>query len=93
MRLIYLTDLHGCKWKYNRLYHAVKSFGVKAVINGGDLFPGIDPSDRVDLFPAFLKVISPALILKGFTIPATPATMTSESLIKFLRMSASVILS
>jgi len=39
MKIIYTVDLHGSKWKYERLYKAAKSFDAKVVINGGDMLP------------------------------------------------------
>jgi len=45
MRVLFVTDLHGCKWKYERLLKAAKEFGATIVINGGDMLP-----KEVDLF-------------------------------------------
>jgi Icc-related predicted phosphoesterase len=39
MRVIFVTDLHGCKWKYEQLFKVAKEFGAAIVINGGDLLP------------------------------------------------------
>jgi Icc-related predicted phosphoesterase len=39
MRLLFTTDLHGSKWKFERLLPTAKRYGVDAVINGGDMLP------------------------------------------------------
>src|SRR3989339_1184434 len=39
MKALFVTDLHGCEWKYERLFEAAKELGAEIVINGGDLFP------------------------------------------------------
>jgi len=39
MKILFVTDLHGVKWKYERLFEVAKSSEVKVVINGGDMLP------------------------------------------------------
>jgi Icc-related predicted phosphoesterase len=39
MRILFTTDLHGSKWKYDRLLEAARSSHVDIVINGGDMLP------------------------------------------------------
>ena len=39
MKLLFVTDLHGCRWKYDRLFNAAQEFKADVVINGGDLLP------------------------------------------------------
>lgn len=39
MRVLFVTDLHGSKWKYERLMEAAKGFRADVVINGGDMLP------------------------------------------------------
>jgi Icc-related predicted phosphoesterase len=39
MRLLYVTDLHGCEAKYSAALAAARRAGVAAVINGGDMLP------------------------------------------------------
>jgi len=39
MKLLFATDFHGSKWKYDRLFEIAVSSDVKAVINGGDMLP------------------------------------------------------
>jgi Icc-related predicted phosphoesterase len=39
MKVLFVTDLHGCKWKYERLFEVAKEFQATVVINGGDLLP------------------------------------------------------
>ncbi|MBD3256180.1 MAG: phosphoesterase [Candidatus Lokiarchaeota archaeon] len=38
MKILYITDLHGSKWKYKRSIELAESLKVKAIINGGDMF-------------------------------------------------------
>ena len=40
MRVLFATDLHGSKWKYERLFEVARDFRAKVVINGGDMLPG-----------------------------------------------------
>ena len=39
MKILYSTDLHGDRTKYDRMFDISKSQGVDIAINGGDLFP------------------------------------------------------
>ncbi len=39
MRILFVTDLHGNKQKYERLFKAAKEFGAKVVVNCGDMLP------------------------------------------------------
>ena len=39
MKLLFITDLHGCKWKYERVFEVAKEVRAAIVINGGDLLP------------------------------------------------------
>lgn len=39
MKILFVTDLHGCKWKYERLFEVAKELQPAIVINGGDLLP------------------------------------------------------
>lgn len=39
MRILFVTDLHGSKWKYDRLFEMARSHSVQVVINGGDMLP------------------------------------------------------
>ncbi len=39
MRILFVTDLHGTKWKYDRLLKIARQFRAKAIINGGDMLP------------------------------------------------------
>jgi len=39
MRIVFVTDLHGCTWKYDRLFNAAQAFQADVVINGGDMLP------------------------------------------------------
>ncbi|TFF63707.1 MAG: phosphoesterase, partial [Promethearchaeota archaeon] len=43
MKILYTTDLHGIKWKYEAICNLVKEQNIDICINGGDLFP-VKPS-------------------------------------------------
>ncbi|MFH1653571.1 MAG: metallophosphoesterase [Pseudomonadota bacterium] len=45
MKIIFVTDLHGMQWKYDRLLGAAKEFDAEMLINGGDMLP-----KDIDLF-------------------------------------------
>jgi len=50
MRLLFVTDLHGSKWKYDQLFEVAKEFGANVVINGGDMLPKNGEPFRQDEF-------------------------------------------
>jgi len=37
MKIIFVTDLHGSEWKYNRLFEVTADSKAYIVINGGDM--------------------------------------------------------
>lgn len=39
MKIIYVTDLHGCARKYEKVLDAAVRRGAGAVVNGGDMYP------------------------------------------------------
>ena len=39
IRVIYVTDLHGSWWKYEKLLKMAEDQGIDVVINGGDVMP------------------------------------------------------
>ena len=39
MKILYVTDIHGIKWKYEQIYHKALSLKIDVVINGGDMLP------------------------------------------------------
>jgi Icc-related predicted phosphoesterase len=39
MRILYVTDLHGVEWKYNRILETARSLKINVVLNGGDMLP------------------------------------------------------
>ena len=45
MKILYVTDLHGSEWKYDRIFNLSLKYKIDIVINGGDMYP----KDR-DLF-------------------------------------------
>lgn len=55
MRALFVTDLHGCKWKYERLFEVAKDFQANIVINGGDMLPkDIDPFRQGEFIANYL---------------------------------------
>ncbi len=39
MKILFITDLHGGIWKYDRLFKVAQDFRADVVINSGDMFP------------------------------------------------------
>ena len=39
MKLLFVTDLHGCTWKYDKLYKTALQHEVDIILNGGDMLP------------------------------------------------------
>lgn len=39
MKILFVTDLHGSRWKYDQLLELAKRHRVNMVINGGDMLP------------------------------------------------------
>jgi Icc-related predicted phosphoesterase len=39
MKILFVTDLHGSHWKYDKILALAKEHCVNAVINGGDMLP------------------------------------------------------
>jgi Icc-related predicted phosphoesterase len=39
MKIIYITDIHGATWKYEKALKAAKKHGCEAIVNGADMFP------------------------------------------------------
>ena len=39
MKILFVTDLHGCVWKYHRLLTIAQEFQADVVVNGGDMLP------------------------------------------------------
>jgi Icc-related predicted phosphoesterase len=60
MKILFVTDLHGVRWKYERLPVVAKSSEVDMVINGGDMLPreGHDSTFQLqkDFITDFLRV-------------------------------------
>lgn len=53
MKLLFVTDLHGSSWKYDRLLAVALAAGAEVVVNGGDMLP-----KHGDLFAAQQAYIS-----------------------------------
>jgi Icc-related predicted phosphoesterase len=53
MKVLFITDLHGCQWKYDRLFKLARNLQVNMVINGGDMLPNSE-----DLFSQGEFIIS-----------------------------------
>jgi Icc-related predicted phosphoesterase len=55
MRIIFVTDLHGSEWKYNRLFEVAADSKAHIVINGGDMLPkNGELSQQRDFITSFL---------------------------------------
>lgn len=55
MDILYVTDLHGHKEKYKRLFETAREQGVAVVINGGDILPHcLDLFDQGEFITSFL---------------------------------------
>jgi Icc-related predicted phosphoesterase len=39
MKLLFVTDIHGIKWKHSKIFEIASSLRVDVVINGGDMLP------------------------------------------------------
>jgi Icc-related predicted phosphoesterase len=39
MKVLFVTDLHGSIWKYDRLFSTAQAFQADVVVNGGDMLP------------------------------------------------------
>ena len=39
MKILYITDIHGSSWKYEKVLEIVEKLKVNMVINGGDMLP------------------------------------------------------
>ncbi len=39
MKVLFVTDLHGSEWKYDRLFSVAQAFQADVIINGGDMLP------------------------------------------------------
>ena len=50
MKVLFTTDLHGEKWKYDLLLETAKAFQADAVINGGDMLPKMGNLFSQDVF-------------------------------------------
>lgn len=56
MRVLYVTDLHGTEWKYDRLFQIAVDSDVDAVVNGGDMLPkGRDLESQGNFIVDFLE--------------------------------------
>jgi len=39
MKILYITDIHGSRWKYEKILEVVDNLEISIVINGGDMLP------------------------------------------------------
>ena len=39
LKILYMTDLHGSMWKYNKLIDIAQTNKIEMIINGGDMLP------------------------------------------------------
>lgn len=50
MKVLFVTDLHGSAWKYERLYEIATTYYPDAVVNSGDMLPKNDDLFRQNHF-------------------------------------------
>ena len=50
MRIVFVTDLHGCTWKYDRLFEVARAFQADVVVNSGDMLPKMGNLFHQDTF-------------------------------------------
>jgi len=50
LKILYATDLHGEKWKYDALLDHAKRNGFHAIVNGGDMLPHLQGTDTQGRF-------------------------------------------
>lgn len=50
MKLLYTTDLHGVKWKFNKILQIANTSNIDVVVNGGDMLPAKPNFFRQDEF-------------------------------------------
>lgn len=50
MRLLFVTDLHGYLWKYDKLFQTAQQHRLDVVVNGGDMLPKDGNLFQQDLF-------------------------------------------
>ncbi|MFX0017356.1 MAG: metallophosphoesterase [Promethearchaeota archaeon] len=55
MKILYVTDIHGIKWKYEQIYRKALSLKADLVINGGDMLPFGDFLKQDDFIINFLN--------------------------------------
>jgi Icc-related predicted phosphoesterase len=54
VKIIYITDIHGATWKYEKALKAAKKLNCKAIVNGADMFPKSDAADQDAFINDFL---------------------------------------
>lgn len=56
MKILFVTDLHGSLWKYDKILALAKKHHVHAAINGGDMLPKTgDLFDQDQFIAGYLK--------------------------------------
>jgi Icc-related predicted phosphoesterase len=50
MKLLYATDLHGVKWKYDKILQITAASNIDIVVNGGDMLPAKPSFFKQDAF-------------------------------------------
>jgi len=81
MKILFVTDLHGSKGKYDRLLDTAQQFRADVVINGGDMLPKDgELFSQGEFITDYLAEHFAQLNLAGIYYCVTSATMTCESL-------------
>lgn len=39
MKILFVTDLHGSEWKYDKIFEVAMNMNIDIIINGGDMLP------------------------------------------------------
>lgn len=54
MKILFTTDLHGYKWKYERIFEIAIASQANAVINSGDMLPLAEPPEQRKFISTYL---------------------------------------
>jgi Icc-related predicted phosphoesterase len=65
MKLLHVTDLHGVKWKYERILRIAEYHKVSIVVNCGDMLPKEDPFGQGQFIREYLDDYFAHLERKG----------------------------
>lgn len=55
MKILFTTDLHGYKWKYERIFEIAIANQAKVVVNSGDMLPLNEPPEQRKFITSYLE--------------------------------------